>query len=222
MKKTLLFLSFVFVVFGSVAQNGTSVELGGAVGSSVGSISGAGFKHWGIGSKKRFYIGTGLRFTSLFGNNVNFTTAPANFTSDAKNVDTLLAPSPSVSSLNLMVSLGYKISEKFDVGFNIDAFGISFGPTGMPSYIRNGKSTPSSASPTTSPNILLIGDNDKGSLNSQLFVRYKLSDHLGLKVAYQYLFNELTTTTKIQTIPSTNDRFRAKSTMVYVGLNYSF
>jgi putative salt-induced outer membrane protein YdiY len=67
-----------------------------------------------------------------------------------------------------------------------------------------------------------VGDNDKGSLNSHLFVRYKLSDHLGLKVAYQYLFNELTTTTKVQTIPSANDRFRAKSGMVYLGLNYNF
>jgi long-subunit fatty acid transport protein len=221
MKKSLLFLSFLLVVFASVGQNGTSVELGGAVGTSIGSISATGFKHWGIGSKKRFYIGTGLRFTSLFGSNVNFTTAPADLTSDAKNIDTLLALSPTVSSLNLMVSLGYKVSEKFDVGFNIDAIGISFGPTGTPSYIRNGKSVASSASPT-SPNILLVGDNDKGSLNSHLFVQYKLSDHLGLKVAYQFLFNELTTTSKIQTIPSANDRFRAKSTMVYVGLNYSF
>ena len=204
-----------------MAQNGTSFELGGAIGSSVGSISASGFQNFGIGSKKKFYVGTGVRFTTFFGSNVNFTTAPADLTSDDKNVDTLLAPSPGVNSLNLTINLGYKISEKFDVGFNIDAIGISFGPTGSPSYIRNGKSVQSSASPT-SPNILLVGDNDKGSLNSHLFVRYKLSDHLGLKVAYQFLFNELTTTTKIQTIPSANDRFRAKSTMVYVGLNYNF
>ena len=204
-----------------MAQNGTSFELGGAIGSSVGSISASGFQNFGIGSKKKFYVGTGVRFTTFFGSNVNFTTAPADLTSDDKNVDTLLAPSPGVNSLNLTINLGYKISEKFDVGFNIDAICISFGPTGSPSYIRNGKSVQSSASPT-SPNILLVGDNDKGSLNSHLFVRYKLSDHLGLKVAYQFLFNELTTTTKIQTSPSANDRFRAKSTMVYVGLNYNF
>jgi long-subunit fatty acid transport protein len=204
-----------------MAQNGTSFELGGAIGSSVNSISASGFQNFGIGSKKKFYIGTGIRFTTFFGKNVNFSTAPADLTTDDKNVDTLFAPSPSLNSLNLTINLGYKISEKLEVGFNIDAIGISFGPTGTPSYIRNGKSIASSASPT-SPNILLVGDNDKGSLNSHLFVRYKLSDHLGLKVAYQYLFNELTTTTKIQTIPSANDRFRAKSTMVYVGLNYNF
>jgi hypothetical protein len=221
MKKSLLLLPFLLLSLSIKAQNGTSFELGGAIGSSVNSISASGFQNFGIGSKKKFYVGTGVRFTTFFGNNVNFTTAPADLTADDKNVDTLLAPSPSLTSLNLMISLGYKISEKFDVGFNIDAFGISFGPTGTPSYIRNGKSVASSASPT-SPNILLVGDNDKGSLNSHLFIRYKLADHLGLKVAYQYLFNELTTTTKIQSIPSANDRFRAKSTMVYVGLNYNF
>jgi long-subunit fatty acid transport protein len=221
MKKSLFFFSFIFLSLGAMAQNGTSFELGGAIGSSANSISASGFQNFGIGLKKKFYIGTGVRFTTFFGSNVNFTTAPADLTADDKNVDTLLAPSPSVSSLNLTINLGYKISEKLEVGFNIDAIGISFGPTGSPSYIRNGKSTPSSASPT-SPNILLVGDNDKGSLNSHLFVRYKLSDHLGLKVAYQYLFNELTTTTKVQTIPSANDRFRAKSGMVYLGLNYNF
>jgi Outer membrane protein beta-barrel domain len=221
MKKALSFLALILLSFGAKAQNGTSVELGGAIGSSVGSISASGFQNWGLGSKKKFYIGTGVRFTSFFGGNVNFTTAPADLTSDDKNIDTLLAPSPSLNSLNLMISLGYKISEKLDVGFNIDAIGVSFGPTGTPSYIRNGKSVASSASPTT-PNILLVGDNDKGSLNSHLFVRYKLSDHLGIKLAYQFLFNELTTTTKIQTIPSANDRFRAKSTMIYVGVNYNF
>ena len=221
MKKALLFLSLSILGFGATAQVGTSAELGGAIGSSVGSISASGSHNWGIGAKKKFYVGTGVRFTSFFGTNVNFTTAPAALTADDKNVDTLSAPSPGVNSLNLTINLGYKISEKLEVGFNIDAIGISFGPTGMPSYIRNGKSTPSSASPT-SPNILLVGDNDKGSLNSHLFVRYKLSDHLGLKVAYQYLFNELTTTTKVQTVPSANDRFRAKSGMVYVGLNYNF
>jgi long-subunit fatty acid transport protein len=221
MKKAFLFLSLSILTFGASAQVGTSAELGGAIGSSVGSISASGFHNWGLGSKKKFYIGTGVRFTSFFGSNVNFTTAPADLTADDKNVDTLFAPSPSVSSLNLTINLGYKISEKLDVGFNIDAVGVSFGPTGTPSYIRNGKSTASSASPT-STNILLVGDNDKGSLNSHLFVRYKLSDRLGVKLAYQYLFNELTTTTKVQTVPSANDRFRAKSGMIYVGVNYSF
>ena len=109
--------SFIILSLGTEPQNGSSVELGGGIGSSVGSISASGFHNWGIGAKKKFYVGTGVRFTSFFGSNVNFTTVPADLTADYKNVDTLLAPSPGVNSLNLTINLRYKISEKFDVGF---------------------------------------------------------------------------------------------------------
>lgn len=123
-----------------------------------------------------------------------------------------MAPSSGVNSLNLTINLRYKISEKFDVGFNINAIGISFIPTGNAflhqKWQINAKFGKSNFTKS------FVGDNDKGSLNSHLFVRYKLSDHLGLKLACQYLSNELTTTTKIQTVPSANDRFRAKSTVI--------
>jgi hypothetical protein len=222
MKKVFLFIAtFVFTFSLYAQQNNNYVELGGSVGSSVGSVGVAFHKNWTLGKKDKFVIGTGLRFTSLFGTDVNFTSAPPDFTGDDKNVDTLQAPSPSVSSVNLMINLGYRVSNKFEVGFNIDAIGFSFGTKGMPSYIRNGKKSVTNASPT-STNILLIGDNDRGSLNSHFYAKYEVSRNIGIKLAYQYLFNELTTDTKIQTVPSANDRFRAKTGMIYAGVSYSF
>ena len=74
----------------------------------------------------------------------------------------------------------------------------------------------------TSPKVLLVGDNDRGSLNSHFYGRYKLNEKIGLNVAYQFLFNELKTNTKVQTIPEANDRFRTKSSQIYVGLSYHF
>lgn len=222
MKKTLLLIvAFAFTFSVYAQQNNNYAELGGSIGSSVGSVGVALHKNWTLGKKDKFVIGTGVRFTSLFGTDVNFTSAPPDFTSDDKNVDTLLAPSPSVSSLNLMINLGYRLSNKLELGFNIDAIGFSFGAKGTPSYIRNGKKTVTNASPT-STNILLIGDNDQGSLNSHFYAKYEISKNIGVKLAYQFLFNELTTDTKIQTVPSANDRFRAKSNMIYVGVSYGF
>jgi long-subunit fatty acid transport protein len=222
MKKLFLFIStFIFTFSLYAQQNNNYAELGGGIGSSVGSINVALHKNWTLGKKDKFVIGTGIRFTSFFGTDVNFTSAPPDFTGDNKNVDTLFAPSPSMSSLNVLINLGYRLSNKLEVGFNIDAIGISFGTKGTPTYISNGKKTPTTANPT-STNILLVGDNDKGSLNSQLYVKYEISRNVGIKLAYQYLFNELTTETKIQTSPSANDRFRHKSTMVFVGISYSF
>ena len=202
-------------------QKNNYVEVGGGIGSSSGSFGAALHKNWALGKKDKFVIGTGLRFTSFFGTNVHFITAPADLTSDPKNIDSLLAPKPSLSSLNAMINLGYRLNKKIELGFNIDALGLSFGPTGSPSFITNGKSNVVSAKPT-STNILLVGDNDKGSLNSHFYAKYDVTDKFGLKLAYQFLFNELTTSTQVQTVPSANDRFRVKSSMVFIGITYGF
>jgi hypothetical protein len=222
MKKLLVVFYFLIIVFASKGQQkNTYAEIGGGIGASSGSVGLALHKNWSLGKKDKFIIGTGLRFTSFFGNNVTFITAPADLTADPKNIDTLLAPKPSLSSLNAMINLGYRLNSKLELGFNIDAAGISFGPTGAPSYITNGKSSVTSAKPTA-VNLLLVGDNDKGSLNSHFYAKYDFSKKIGLKLAYQFLFNELTTSTAIQKSPSANDRFRVKSSMVFVGINFNF
>jgi hypothetical protein len=222
MKKLSIVFFFLIVVFVSKAQQkNTYAEIGGGISASSGSVGLAVHKNWTLGKKEKFIIGTGLRFTSFFGNNITFITAPADLTADPKSIDTLLAPKPSLSSLNAMINLGYRLNSKLELGFNIDAAGISFGPTGAPSYISNGKSSAASAKPTA-VNLLLVGDNDKGSLNSHFYAKYDISKNIGVKLAYQFLFNELTTTTKVQKTPSENDRFRVKSSMIFVGLNYNF
>jgi hypothetical protein len=222
MKKLFLLIStFVFTFSLYAQQNNNYAELGGSVGSSVGSVNVALHKNWTLGKKDKFVIGTGIRFTSFFGTDVNFTTAPADLTGDNKNIDTLFAPTPSMSSINALINLGYRLNNKLEVGFNIDVIGFSFGTKGTPTFISNGKKTVTTANPT-STNILLVGDNDKGSLNSHLYVKYEISRNVGIKLAYQFLFNELTTETKIQTFPSANDRFRQKSNMVFAGISYSF
>jgi long-subunit fatty acid transport protein len=222
MKKTLSLLGVLLITVSVYAQqNNNYAELGGSIGSSVGSIGVALHKNWTLGKKDKFVIGTGIRFTSFFGTDINFTSAPPDFTGDNKNIDTLFAPSPSMSSINALINLGYRVSNKLELGFNIDVIGISFGAKGTPTFISNGKKTVTNVNPST-PNILLVGDNDRGSLNSQLYAKYEISQNVGIKLAYQYLFNELTTETKIQTLPSANDRFRFKSTMVFAGISYSF
>lgn len=204
-----------------IQKSSTYLEVGAALGSST--ISGIGALHhdWNLGKKNRIVVGTGVRFTGFLGKDINFITAPADLSVDDANIDTLLGPTPKIYSLNLLINLGYRVSEKLQVGFSIDALGVSFGPTGTPTYIRNDQSRTVSAKPT-SPNILLVGDNDRGSLNSHFYIKYRIGQHIGIKIAYQYLFNELKTSSEVQTIPQKNDRFRYKSSSAFVGLNYTF
>tara|TARA_R110002124_G_scaffold122318_3_gene280862 strand:- start:399 stop:1097 length:699 start_codon:yes stop_codon:yes gene_type:complete len=232
MKKfTILFIVLLIGIGVTKAQDSIKVkkhpniqfflEGGGSLGSSTYSGVGAMQVDRFLGKKKKIIVGTGLRFTGFHGSDVNFTTAPANLTSNDENIDTLLAPTPHIYSANLMLNLGYQITDKFQAGFSIDLVGFSFGPTGSPRYIRSGKYKTVSAKPS-SPNYLLTGDHDIGSLNSQFYLKYKFSKRFGAKLAYQYLFNELRTTTTVQTSPEANNRFRNKDSSIYVGGFFNF
>lgn len=215
------FLAYFILAISSQSQAQSYVEVGSGFGADAVSPVAAFHKNWELGKKQKFVIGTGLRYTGYFGTDINLTSAPNELAIEPTSVDTLFAPSPAINALNLLINLGYNLTDRIQVGFNIDALGLSFGPTGTPIYIGNGSSTSTEASPT-SPNVLLVGNNDLGSLNSHFYGKVKVSDKIGIKVAYQFLFNELTTSSAVQTAPSSNDRFRVKSGQIFFGVNYSF
>lgn len=130
-----------------------------------------------------------------------------------------------MNSLNLSLNFGYNFSKKFSAGLTIDAIGFSFGKKQNGIYYGNNFATgvPVTAKPTGF-NVLLISDNDKGSLNSELFARYKWNDSWGVKLGLQFFFAEYTTNTEVQTTPGgdKNDRFRKKMAGVGIGVTYNF
>ena len=123
-----------------------------------------------------------------------------------------------------MLDIAYSFSDRFKVGFNIDVIGISFGGVQGGSYINGNApdgivSKPVSGSPTGF-NLLLVGENDIGSLNSEFFVVYAFNDTWSAKLGAQHIFMEYTTATKVQQLPEANDRFRITPTVVCVGVVY--
>jgi len=202
-----------------------------AVGNSQGSLSALVQHDWELWKKKKFAVGVGARFTSYFGANQYYTTAPAELTSGStgpfvifkedieENIDSLLIQSPQVNSFNLLINLRYKFNEKLMIGFNIDAIGFSFGAGKNGNYINGSQGSMENAKPT-SFNILLISDNDRGSLNSELYGKYYWNENWGVKLAAQFLFTEYTTDTEVQQFPEPNDRFRNKSLLIAAGVTY--
>jgi hypothetical protein len=235
MRRVFVFVSVLFLSGNLFAQqvkryvNYINVDLG--AGGYRGILSASFLHDWRLGSKQRFGVGLGVRFTSFLGTNVYYITAPANLTSGStspliffkenitENIDSLLVKSPQVNALNLMINLDYLINQKLLVGFNIDAIGFSFGKNTRANYM-NGASGKNTTADPTSFNILLISDNDQGTLNSELYVRYFLNDRWALKTSMQFLFTEYTTITKVQQVPEENDRFRNKSLLFSVGVSY--
>ena len=136
-------------------------------------------------------------------------------------MDTAFGANTSIYALNALLNLGYNISPKLQIGFNIDLIGISFGAEKTYQFQGSGLQNNTKASPTPL-NLLLVGTNDKGTLNSELYLQYKVKEKLGIKIGYQHLFTEITTTSKIQTLPEPNDRFRKISDLFNVGVSFSF
>ena len=243
--KNVIFFASCFLVASSsaLAQNKVQrnvnqfadVTLG--VGSSQYTGSASYVRNWKLGKRKRLEAGFGARFTSYVGSNLYYRTAPAILTSGKTgpgvffaddilpNIDSVLFPKSQVNMFNLTLNLGYNITKKISAGLNIDLIGFSFGKKQNGIYYANNFATgvPVAAKPTT-VNLFLISDNDKGSLNSEFFAKYKWNDSWSVKLAFQFLFAEYTTTSKVQTTPGgdTNDRFRKKMSGVAVGVAYSF
>ena len=220
----LLLLALPMTIF---AQSKTSDYAGGtfAFAKNEGALA-LHYAHiWNFFEAKKFGLGLGGRITSYIGANQYYITAPAELTSGStgplvifkenivNNIDTLLVKAPSVTSLNVSINIHYQVTQKFLVGFNIDAIGFSVGKKTQGNYINGATGGLTKGKPTTL-NALLISDNDFGSLNSEMFVNYKLNKKWSAKVCATFLFTEYTTDTKVHSFPKGNDRFREKSLML--------
>ncbi len=214
------------------------VALGGGKGGFSPAVSFT--QMWGLGKSKRFQIGYGARVTAYFSGAADFRTAPANFTSGSSsfsalfaddilaNIDTFRVKEFQTFALNLSINIQYALSKKLDVGFNIDATGKTWGSTILGDLVstRNKRkfkdgSTISEANPETW-NFLLVSDSDIGSLNSEIYARYWVTDKIGIRAGASFQFVELTTEKKVEINQKLNDRWRVKSLMPIVAVSYKF
>jgi hypothetical protein len=236
MKKTLfyivLLLSISHLSF-SQSKNQRYADLSIAAGGGFSPALSYNY-NWGLGKRGKFKIGTGIRFTYFAKGKTDLITAPATLTTGEKgpqvlfkenilsNLDTLHVAKVGVGYLNIPIHLQYSFSQKLEVGFNIDAIGISFGSkqsgTFYASDSRNLNKSTQSAKPTFF-NALLVSDNDLGSLNSELYARYWINDKLGIRAGLSFQFIEYTTD-KVLTFE--NDRFRTKNLLPMIAISYKF
>lgn len=182
-------------------------------------------------------VGYGLRYTTFVGANKYYTTAPAKFTSTVQNlgtifsrtiqenIDTITTPTGVTNCLNIGVSIEYAITSRLDAGFNIDVLGFSFGPKQNFNIISSSFDANQSPVQTGSPtrwNVLLTSDNDIGSLNSEFFLRYWISNKFAVRVGYSFLFSEYKTENKLSFDNGriVNDRYRYKAGMLLLALTF--
>lgn len=211
-------------------------DFGLALGYAPNEFAGAlSWKHMhSITANDKFKLGYGLRFNTYAASNRTYITAPAYLTSGEKgpqvlfienieeNIDTFSVAKAQHNSLNAVIYLEYDFTDKWGVGFNIDAAGIAFGKEVVGTPVSSNKpmntANKLSAKPTAY-NVLLISDNDIGMLNSELYVKYNVTKKLTVNAGFTFLFTEYTTTEKIS-YSDNNDRFRYKSLLGMISINY--
>jgi hypothetical protein len=182
-------------------------------------------------------IGYGIRFSTFVAANKFYVTAPAKYTSPVQNlgtifsetieanIDTITTPTANSNSLNIALYFEYAITRKIDLGFNIDAVGFSFGPTKSFNVLSSAFDPNQSPIQTGAPtrlNLLLTSDNDIGSLNSEFFVRYWISDKIAARGGMSFLFSEyrLSNELSFDNGRIINDRYRHKAAMAMIGVTY--
>lgn len=212
------------------------LDFGATLGQSQGSFSLAYNYAKNIGKKRKWEIGAGLRLSSYTGSKKDFITAgPARYTrsftvpflivfagQNEKNFDTLTVQRPFVNSLNIQFLLGYHLSPKLYAGCNIDLIGASIGRKSSAVFTRNGQTTTDPSVKPVAFNLLLTGDHDRGSLNSEFFLAYSLNKRISLKAIYQFIFIEYQSQTVSQVFDDgvRNTRFRNKANNLGLGLSY--
>lgn len=182
------------------------------------------YRNWRLSENKRFfdkmYLGTGIRFTGFGAKEIRFTSSPPGLYNSFL-ADSIFAPAPALYAINIFFNIGYQLSERMQAGLDIDVVGLSFGPNGSPTFISNGVAQTAKVNPTP-VNTLLIGANNRGSLLSNLYLRYKITDRWGARVSYQTFYAEITTEELLQTVPENNQRFRHVTKLLGLGVNYHF
>lgn len=204
---------------------------------------GAGFtlhakRLWGIGFDNQLRLGAGLRFGSFFGDDLYYETAPARLAREGDEyIDWIAVEDPQMNALNITLNIEYQFNPTWKAGFNIDLAGVSFGDDAEGVYVRNRAdeditkksneiipNNPEVVVSPTSPNYLIMAEWDNGTLNSEFFGAYSVTDRVDIRAGMNMLFTEYTTDEEVQQFADEddNDRFRNEAMMGFVGVDVSF
>lgn len=172
---------------------------------------------------KTLRVGYGLRYSSFFGAYGDFISAQSSFGTTPNDIDTVAFENYRIHSLNLSFYASVSITKRLEVELNIDVVGLSYSNpiNGYYNTLKRKLYTVEELfqrAQAPRHNVLLGGANDRGSLNSELVIRYWFRRKMGFKVGIAHMANEMVTDNKLY---NGVNRFRNTPTMIAVGFTYS-
>jgi hypothetical protein len=173
--------------------------------------------NWSFGKRKQWQLGFGARYSGYFGKQKNYQSAPPEFYRDNDKMDTILVAKPQQNNTALFLNATYRIKQKFELGFNIDAIGVSFGAPQNGQYITNGLATPASVT-TNGISALLVEANDIGMIKAEYYIAYWVKPKWMVRFGAVDLYSEYKTATELQT---GNTRYRGASYMPFLAFRWA-
>ena len=201
-----------------------------------------------LGERKLLSLGWTARLGAFYGDNLNYYTAPARLTHgktgfDAlsgplivDNIDTVRYDYVTMTSLNVGIRAQLNLGP-VEIGASADLVGLTLGKSRTGRYQSSkgqfrlysasgadstttyfqGVNTFQSSRPSTF-NLRLLGDNDIGTLSTEVYARVRVSQRIGVKLGYQWLTTE--TTVSNRDVIADNSRFRNRVGMGYLALTF--
>ncbi|RRB00816.1 hypothetical protein [Larkinella rosea] len=196
-----------------------------------------------------FSIGWTIKLNTFYGDNLNYTTAPAHLTRGKSgfaalsapikpaNIDTMRFDYVTATAVNLGLRAQIRLGP-VEVGASADVLGFGFGKgrqgryrsstgryevrntTGTADSVITFRSNPLQSAQPQRVNVRLLGDNDLGSLSTEVYVRLRLMRRLGIKAGYQWITTAMRANNV--NIEDDNQRFRNRASMAYVAVTLPF
>ena len=154
-----------------------------------------------------------------------------------RNIDTVRMDHATMTSLNVGIRAQVNLG-RIELGASADLLGLTLGrrrtgryqsSTGLFSVTKSKSGGDSINAPfqganvfqRASPNgfnVRLLGDNDLGTLSTEVYARVHVSQRVGVKVGYQWLTTQVTVQNR--DIVADNNRFRNRANMLYLALTF--
>ncbi len=222
-------IALIIITSSSFAQREHHADLAYGFGKNSFSFSGHVVKNFKFLKSEKLHLGVGARAGFFMGNDLSYLTAPAKHTKSDDGIDTITVSKPLFININLSLNASYHFTPQWSVGCNMDFFGFAFGKTRDADYYPG----PASQNETvprkmltneqvrpSGNNFLLSGNRNKGTLFSEIFVRYIYKERYNLKVGYSFIITEYSSKNRIG--HNNNYRFRNTSGQMMIGIGYSF
>lgn len=180
---------------------------------------------WGIGHEiQRFNFGAGLRTNSFFTKKRYYKTASPELTAlNPAGADSLYIQKVQTNTLNAYFIFMFHIKKGVDIYFTTDIGGINFGDSRQ-AYFVSYETAPTIEDANkykTEPyafNLNMWEDNSFGTINSEVYGNFSLSNTLRWRLGVNYMRNEYILN---RDIPLNGRRFSQRHYMVFTGLAFN-